>query len=67
MLDYNTSGQTAQNDYVTVYCMQQPFNEDNDWDAYDSCDTDTGCTSLEAMPGAQHQWLCEDCLNCEDF
>ena len=27
---------------------------------------DTGCASLEAMPGAQHQLLCEDCLNCED-
>ena len=24
-------------------------------------------STLYAMPGGQDQWLCEDCLNCEDF
>ena len=51
-----------------MHCMQQPSSVQQ-LGACDGCDAwyHFECTSLEAMPGAQGQWLCEECLNCEDF
>ena len=39
------------------------LHDDENWVACDGCDAwyHFGCTSLEAMPGAKDQWLCEEC------
>ena len=42
------------------------LHEDNNWIACDGCDAWYYFGHLKAIPGVQDQWLCEDCLNCED-